>query len=800
MKKVVLATVLVGSVAVAAALSTRYMLSDSDISKYASVANLETTSESQVITDNVIAFEKRIEMIQKATKSLELAYYIYSDDESSSYLSREIINAASRGVKVRILVDYITNYGKLDTLLAMQKAVNTTRGGSIEFRLYGRPTPNIIKDAIYMTTPCSEANRAPGKEVACTAEKKPIADKMQAAKGMDAYNYNTGYSGIFLSGFYAKSPAASNLALVAGGKFDPSTLNSGSDGKPMSEEDKKGLIDLLKLYKEVKIEGKILSAIKLQAAMLFYGDEVKGVINLIDKVFPAGQDSYDVSAGKEDMRGKDWDHITDFIHHKLLLADNNELLIGGRNIENSYHMDKNPSGKYVFMDTDIHMSLSEKSGVKVQATFNDLWNFKVMVATTDEILRHAPNDTQVELDKCAKAAKDAATCFASVSVQLTTQKGLDASRRTRELDALSILNDRANEFDKNLRKNPGSSPSFVVDRDAKISYIENIPFTLGNKTKRNYGAKLNSEEDSGKYIHKLWMKGMLDTCKTKEKKNVYLHQAYYLPPSNLMQVLSAMTKTMKEGSSNYNADYKDLDCSNVTIKVVTNSVATTDLSVINIFSRHQMHSLLKAIEIAKSKKAASLEYYEYKPQAGTTKSLHTKVSLMGDVAIIGSANADIRSYMMDTNNGVLIQNAKSFVASYGEFMESLISNSSVTQRMDVEWRDYKKYDSNNQAALKAETEYLVDEMARVAKASGKSWPTASRVETMKLTLLSAMSDVRNKSDTSAQNITIIDDSLRKQLEKTSTSSRPNSGLGRFYRKLKQSEGELEDFDQMYKTL
>ncbi|MCB0349437.1 MAG: hypothetical protein KDD37_11425, partial [Bdellovibrionales bacterium] len=659
---------------------------------------------------------------------------------------------------------------------------------------------NIIKDAIYMTTPCSEANRAPGKEAACTAEKKPVADQMQTAKGLDAYNYNTGYSGIFLSGFYAKSSTTSNFALVAGGKFDPSSLNSGDDGKPMTDEEKDGLVDLLKLYKEVKINGSVLSAIKLQAAMLFYGDEVKGVINLIDKTFPSGQDSYDKSAGREDLRGKDWDHITDFTHHKLMLVDNSELIIGGRNIENSYHMEKNPSGKYVFMDTDIHMNITENSGAKVQTTFNDLWNFKTMVATIGDIQRHAPNDTQVELDKCAKSTKDVATCYVSVSKALSTQSGLDASRKVRQSNALATLNERAEEFTSSLRKSPGASPSFAVDKEAKISYIENLPFTKENKTKRNYGSEINKEEESGKYIHKLWMKAMLDTCRTNEKKNVYLHQAYYLPPSNLLQVLSAMTKTMKEGSSNYNNDYKNLDCSNVTIKVVTNSVITTDLSVINIFSRHQMHSLLKAIETSKNKKAAKLEYYEYKPQASGLKSLHTKVSLMGDVAIIGSANADIRSYMMDTNNGVIIQNAKNFVANYGQFMESIISDSSVTQRMDQEWRDYKKYDSNKQAALEEETKFLVDEMAKAAKASGKAWPTESRVAMMKRMLLSTMTDVRNKSATSTDYITIVDDGLRKELEKTVLGSSPNSRFGRFGRKLNMTEEELIDFDVMYKTL
>jgi putative cardiolipin synthase len=795
MKKYAVSILLLSTVAVAAVTSARYMLVESDITKFASVANLETTAASEVITDNVKAFDTRIEMIRKAKKSLELAYYIYSDDESSSYLSSELIKAASRGVKVRILLDYITNYGKLDTFVAMQKAVNTSSGGSIEFRFFGRPTPNIIKDAIYMTTPCSEANRAPGKEVACTAEKKPVADKMQVAKGMNAYNYNSGYSGIFLSGFYAKSPAASNLALVAGGKFDPSTVGQGEDGKPMTEDEKRGLIDLVKLYKEAKF-GSVLSAIKLQAAMLFYGDEVRGIIAFMDKMFPTGQESYDLSEGKEDFRGKDWDHITDFLHHKLLLVDNQELLIGGRNIENSYHMESNPSGKYVFMDTDVHLSIKETSGAKVQSTFKDIWDFQVMVAKVSDIYLHAPNDTQVELDTCMKTSKLPAACPVEVGTKLATQQGIEASRNQRHSQALASLNTKAESFKPSTSI---GSPSFDIDVAAKISYIENVPFTKENKTKRIYGSEINKEEKSGKFIHKLWMKSMLNTCKAKTPQTVYLHQAYYLPSTNLLQVLAAMTKTMKVSSSNYNIDYKDLDCSKVTIKIVTNSVETTDLSVINIFTRHQMHSLLKAIELSSDKKkAAKLEYYEYKkPSSGGIKSLHTKLSLMGDTAIIGSANADVRSYMMDTNNGILIQKAPNFVASYGRFMESILSDNSKVTRMDTEWRNYKKYEANNFKALEDETKFLVDEMARVARESGKKWPTENRIASMKITLLGTMGDVRGKTQASNEMITIVDDNLRKEIGQKGTS---NQSLKRFDSELDRTTIELNDFDVMYKAL
>jgi len=55
---------------------------------------------------------------------------------------------------------------------------------------------------------------------------------------------------------------------------------------------------------------------------------------------------------------QDWNHLTDFLHHKLLLVDHNRLQAGGRNVQDSYHMRSNPlTPKYVFMDTDIRLDL-----------------------------------------------------------------------------------------------------------------------------------------------------------------------------------------------------------------------------------------------------------------------------------------------------------------------------------------------------------------------------------------------------------------------------------------------------------
>lgn len=51
------------------------------------------------------AFIARYELIKAAKKSIDMQYFIFADDEISTIFAQEIVKAAERGVKVRILVD-----------------------------------------------------------------------------------------------------------------------------------------------------------------------------------------------------------------------------------------------------------------------------------------------------------------------------------------------------------------------------------------------------------------------------------------------------------------------------------------------------------------------------------------------------------------------------------------------------------------------------------------------------------------------------------------------------------------------
>lgn len=57
------------------------------------------------ILDGYAAFQLRLEMIRRAQKNIEVEYFIYNTDMAGKILSRELVEAAKRGVKVRILID-----------------------------------------------------------------------------------------------------------------------------------------------------------------------------------------------------------------------------------------------------------------------------------------------------------------------------------------------------------------------------------------------------------------------------------------------------------------------------------------------------------------------------------------------------------------------------------------------------------------------------------------------------------------------------------------------------------------------
>ena len=647
-------------------------LSNESILLNASSPALEM-KQGRILTDNDDAFESKLALINASQKSIDLAYYIYADDYSSSAMSQALLEAARRGVRVRMLLDYHSNYKHLD-LFSMLEAASASTQGSIDVRFYNRPTENQIKDAIYMTMGCGEQSL---QFSGCSSAKLEAinADIAEAVSKGELGNVNKAGSGLFLSGLYAKNPDLMVTAIKEGYQLDPSILGESAGGDP---EQLENLKKLGKLYYQAKYGSgldRALGMLKLRLAFALYGDQINPVYDAFSALLPVDQ------PGRSKQARTEWRHFSDFLHHKLLLVDSHTVQMGGRNIEDSYHMNPNElAAKYIFMDTDVVLHLDEGQNQALAKNFDKLWDFRDMVASIEDIRQHAPNDVLTSMNYVAKRCEhqqtDQADRDTCIEAAMQSLRPVPLAERIKDWSAHT--EEKAGYFMANYQPRPLSerSQQFPIDASAEIYYIENLPFNIAtprSQITRNFGAENKREGDSGKHIHAIWLAALNNVCAqatteaTDEKaKEIILHNAYLFMPSNLLEQLAKM------------ADGR-IPCGNVNISIVTNSIETTDLNVVNILSRHSMKAFFDHIDMHRNPdKGANIKYYEYKADSAEDKrSLHSKVSVFDQDIFVGSANADVRSYMMDSNNGLFIRNAPELITAYVSWVKGLIDSKRV---------------------------------------------------------------------------------------------------------------------------
>jgi phosphatidylserine/phosphatidylglycerophosphate/cardiolipin synthase-like enzyme len=626
-------------------------------------------SEGAVYTDNDAAFLSKLRMIAGARTSIDLSYYIFTDDESSSKLITALLDATRRGVTVRLMVDYATNYNDLDLLSMMEAEGN----GKLHVHLYNRPTPNIIKDAVFVTMGCAP-DTAPSRPTECSAEKFAAIDKLFANQTIGGVsNLNIGNSGLFLSGLYAKRADVVALAIQKGEGTDVQQLTG--RGSTLSSQEKEQLKKLGKAYWQSKTAApfqRMESKAELFFAFTLYGQQLNPLKETLTSVLP-------VDRKLSPDEAQDWDHFTDYTHHKFLLVDRSAVQLGGRNVENSYHMHPDPLiKKYVFMDTDLAATLTQ-GGDAVALAFDNLWNFLTMVAPLDEVRQHAPNDFVVNLkyaERACAAHGEKAAHERCVDTEMQTHVHDLAQRMA---DAKRTVETNARVYDTKYAPTPAShaGPTFALDKGSLLAYLENLPFDAQlppEKRRRLYGALAGQEAQSGKHIHDAWLRALPGVCAAATRDNpkrIVLHNAYFFPPANLTYAVSRLVNGAH-------------DCSNVTVTVLTNSIETTDLNVVNLAAEHVLKAFTEFYQQhSDPTRRATFEYYEYqRPANGPSPSLHTKVSVFGDDIIIGSANADVRSFMMDSNNAMLVRNAPDFARAYLAYLQGILTDPTRSKKLN----------------------------------------------------------------------------------------------------------------------
>lgn len=629
-----------------------------------------------LMLDNDDAFRAKIAAIRDARNTIDLAYFIYSGDESSSLFSSELVAAARRGARVRLLVDLWTNYKHLDLFAAMRRE-GAKGAGSLEVRYYNAPTRNMAMDAAYATLPCP------------TADKKACADWKTAevsrlfSRGLAALNpldagrpaaIEAGHSGLFLSGIYTQNFELVRFAVSRGERVDPSTLSGGDSRLTPENVDKfTKLAGIFWTARAGRGFQSFVANIKLQFIRAIYGETLNPVFDAIGAFLPANRADFPDSA-------RDWEHIHDFLHHKLLLADRERMIIGGRNVENSYHTQPGAFGgkERTFSDTDVDLRLGG-GGEAVEARFEALWSYRPMIATLDEIRAIAPNDFAANFTvfKAAREQCEGAPVSARPACveRLVARDAIPFEARVDRQAA--AMRAGAEKYRRDYRPGKaGANDRLNVDATATFAYLQNLPFAPGasiGPASRVYDPRAGGETAGGKHIH-AWLAAALDrvceTASAARPRRVVINTAYLLLPSRHMAQLGRMLT----GAT---------PCANVSVTILTNSRETTDASVENQVNSHVLAALLEHVrENRDAARSATLDYHEFTRAPGAPLvTHHNKVWVIGDEVFVGSANADVRSFVMDSQNGILIRDAPGLVARYLAYVDDIRAKSGLTREM-----------------------------------------------------------------------------------------------------------------------
>ena len=97
------------------------------------------TAAVSLVPDNVVAFALRVASARAATRTLDLQYYIWDEDVTGRFLVREVLRAADRGVRVRLLLDdlYVRRTERVLATLAQHPLIEIRLYNPFQLRSWG---------------------------------------------------------------------------------------------------------------------------------------------------------------------------------------------------------------------------------------------------------------------------------------------------------------------------------------------------------------------------------------------------------------------------------------------------------------------------------------------------------------------------------------------------------------------------------------------------------------------------------------------------------------------------------------
>jgi phosphatidylserine/phosphatidylglycerophosphate/cardiolipin synthase-like enzyme len=111
-------------------------------------SKVEQNNHVELLIDGVNSLPKRLELIKNAKDSICLQTLIFKDDKSGMETAQALIDAAKRGVKVKVVVDALGNCENLKDLTEGKKVYDMLRQGGVELQLYNDPKQTGLKEII----------------------------------------------------------------------------------------------------------------------------------------------------------------------------------------------------------------------------------------------------------------------------------------------------------------------------------------------------------------------------------------------------------------------------------------------------------------------------------------------------------------------------------------------------------------------------------------------------------------------------------------------------------------------------
>ncbi len=388
------------------------------------------------------------------------------------------------------------------------------------------------------------------------------------------------------------------------------------------------------------------------------------------------------------------------LKHRFLLIDEQYLIVGGRDFDDSCHSgsSKLPASKRAAA-SDLLIEF-RTTAWPLTRSFEQFWTHPLFAATLAELIRNNNESTQISqseelMHQQARTYQEkystqnvyeehrssAADCAPSpIALTAEPPPAPTNTKKGRRRKAIAAFKPEAASYMRRFRqcrKVPQRQyPAYSLDPGAKLFYLENLPAQrTADKTRLKHILRPSNgkEEESGKYVHNTLLAAFRNTCRlasASQPRQIVILAPHFFPSSNVLSLLAQMQNG-------------EIPCAHVNITIITNAPQPKINDFSAIAGRYQLSALFSYLaKNRQQNRGATLRYFEYSPASEEQQIfIAGTVMLFGPDIFIGSTDANVRAYMLETSNGVFIRNSPQLHAKYLDWTEHLLEDAlSVTEQ------------------------------------------------------------------------------------------------------------------------